>query len=249
MNKNLKIVLVLLSIIVLSILGVRKCMSEHGDLSSLMFKAVGMSDDSDKSSQDHSIYQLDEEGDYIRLKGKKTFRNSQDIAKDYYVYITNSSFSNIPPMKRVYSEDSLDYSMTTMGLSIIKDKKIETSFSIYEAEDHLDDQMILLISQVLEEKEEDMNFDIMTGILERQIDEIWKKMYPEDIILLDQIKSEISENIIVYTNMDNHLETDHTVSYDARVGQFYVLWLDSHIGLDVEKQFYSLNVTRMNLKM
>lgn len=30
-------------------------------------------------------------------------------------------------------------------------------------------------------------------------------MYPEDIILLDQIKSEISENIIIYTNMDNRL--------------------------------------------
>ena len=251
MNKNLKIVLILLSTIALSILGVRQCINEYGDLTGLMFKATGMSDDSDRSSQDHVIYQLDDEGDYIRLKGKKVFRDPQDIAKDYYVYITNSYFSNIPPMIRTDSDGSPDFSMGASYTVILNDgREIEPQFTVldYTDENTYDVPGISIMSGLIEEIEEDMQFDTMIGVLEAQIDEIWKKMYPEDIILLDKIKSEILENITIYTNMPNHLETKHTWDYEVKFGQQYGMYITRFIGLD-NKDFYLLDITRRHINL
>ena len=243
MNKNLKIVLILLSTLLVSILGVRQCINEYGDLSS-----VGMGDDSDRSSQDHIIYQLDDEGDYIRLKGKKQFRDPQDIAKDYYVYITNSYFSNMPPMIRTDSEDSPDFSMGTSFKALLDDKReIEPQFLVldYSDENMYDVPGISLITAVIEEIEEDMQFDTITEILEIQIDEMWKKMYPEDIVLLDRIKSEIPDLITTYTNMDNHLETDHEKDYEIRHGQWYYIYVTRYISPYTGKQFYTLRMSRL----
>ena len=251
MNKNLKIVLILLSTITLSILGVRQCMNEYGDLTGLMFKATGMSDDSDRSSQDHIIYQLDDEGDYIRLKGKKVFRDPQDIAKDYYVYITNSYFSNSILFERTREEGDPNFSMMSGYNTSLKDgRELEPQFTVLDYRDKtkFDEPGISLMSGVIEEIEKDMNFTLMIGVLEIQIDEIWKKMYPEDVILLDKIKSEISENITIYTNIPNHLETKHTWDYDVKFGQQYGIYITRFIGLD-NKNFYVLDITRRHINL
>ena len=242
MNKNLKIALILLSTVALSILGVRQCINEYGDLTGLMYKATGMSDDSDRSSQEGLIYQLDDEGDYIRLKGKKVFRDPQDIAKDYYVYITNSYFSNSILFERTREEGDPNFSMMSGYNTSLKDgRELEPQFTVLDL--RIDVNSISLSSGVIEEIEEDMQFALMTEVLEVQIDEVWKKMYPEDIILLDKIKSEISENITIYTNMPNHLEIDHRWRYEIRFGQFYRLFITRYIGLD-KKEFYGLEISR-----
>ncbi len=246
MNKNLKIVLILLSTLLVSILGVRQCINEYGDIYGLMFKATGMSDDSDRSSQDHIIYQLDDEGDYIRLKGKKQFRDPQDIAKDYYVYITNSYFSNSFAFTRTDADDSPDFSMMSgYSLSLKDGRELEPQFLVLDYRDKtkFDEPGISLISGVIEEIEEDMQFDIMIATLNVQIDEIYKKMYPEDIILLDKIKSDIPNLITTYTNMDNHLEKDHDIDYEIRFGQFYGLYIARYIS-PYGKEFYILDVAR-----
>ena len=242
MNKNLKIALIILSTIALSILGVRQCMNEHGDLSSVSYKVVGMSDDSDRSSQDHIIYQLDDEGDYIRLKGKKVFRDPQDIAKDYYVYITNSSFNIMPPMERTREEGDPSFSMGGGVSQMIDDRYMEAQFTVLDLRGKGGNSIALSLG-VIEEIEEDMRFTLMIEVLEEQIDGIFKKMYPEDIILLDKIKSEISENITTYTNMPNHLETDHRWRYDVKFGQQYGLYISRFIDLD-KKEFYTLKLAR-----
>ena len=250
MNKNLKIALIVLSTLLVSILGVRQCINEYGDLSSVSYKVVGMSDDSDRSSQDHIIYQLDDEGDYIRLKGKKLFRDPQDIAKDYYVYITNSYFSNMPPMVRTDSEDSPDFSMT-MGIpNMIGERYIEPQFTVLDYRDKTkyDEPGISLISGVIEEIEEDMQFDTMIATLNVQIDEIWKKMYPEDIVLLDKIKSEIPDLITTYTNMPNHLETKYNKNYEVKFGQQYGMYITRFIDSD-NKEFYTLNLARDHITL
>ena len=242
MNKNLKIALIILSTIALSILGVRQCINEYGDLSSVSYKVVGMSNDSDRSSQEGLIYQLDDEGDYIRLKGKKQFRDPQDIAKDYYVYITNSYFSNMQPMIRTDSEDSPDFSMgTSYNITLEDSREVEPQFLVLDLREGAN--AISLSSGVIEEIEEDMQFTLMTEVLEEQIDEIWKKMYPEDVILLDKITSEISENITIYTNMDNHLETDHRWRYDVKFGQQYGLYISRYMS-PYGKEFYILKIAR-----
>ena len=250
MNKNLKIALILLSTIALSILGVRQCVNEYGDMYGLMFKATGMSDDSDRSSQDHVIYQLDDEGDYIRLKGKKQFRDPQDIAKDYYVYITNSSFNIMPPMERTRKEGDPNFSMGGGVSQMIDDRYMEAQFYVLDYRDKTkyDEPGISLISGLIEEIEEDMQFTLMTEILEEQIDEIWKKMYPEDIVLLDKIKSEIPDLITTYTNMDNHLETKHTRDYIIRFGQQYGMYITRFIDSD-KKYFYALRITRVHINL
>ena len=248
MNKNLKIALIVLSTLLVSILGVRQCINEYGDLSSVSYKVVGMSDDSDRSSQDHVIYQLDDEGDYIRLKGKKVFRDPQDIAKDYYVYITNSYFSNMPPMVRTRKEGDPNFSMGASYTVILNDdgRELEPQFYVldYSDKNTYDVPGVSLISGLIEEIEEDMQFDTMIGVVEAQIDEIWKKMYPEDIILLDKIKSEIPENITTYTNIPNHLETNHGWNYEVRHGQWYYLKILRFIGSD-NKKFYTLSISRL----
>ena len=248
MNKNLKIALIVLSTIALSILGVRQCMSKHGDLSSVSYKVVGMSDENDRSSQDHIIYQLDDEGDYIRLKGKKVFRDPQDIAKDYYVYITNSYFSNISHMVRTDSEDSPDFSMGASYTVILNEdgRELEPQFLVLDGRSY---QGTTLVAGVLEEIEEDMQFDTMIGVLEAQIDEIWKKMYPEDSILLDKIKSDIPDLITTYTNMDNHLEKDHDKDYEIRFGQFYGLSIARYISPISGKHFYILGIARRHINL
>ena len=248
MNKNLKIALIVLSTLLVSILGVRQCINEYGDIYGLMYKATGMSDDSDRSSQDHVIYQLDDEGDYIRLKGKKQFRDPRDIAKDYYVYITNSYFSNMQPMVRTRKEGDPNFSMGTSFKALLDDKReIEPQFYVLDYSDKtkFDEPGISLISGVIEEIEEDMQFDTMTEILEIQIDEIWKKMYPEDIILLDKIKLEMPDLITTYTNMDNHLETDHEKDYEIRHGQWYYIYVTRYISPYTGKQFYTLRMSRL----
>ena len=243
MNKNLKIALILLSTIALSILGVRQCINEYGDLTGLMYKATGMSDDSDRSSQEGLIYQLDDEGDYIRLKGKKVFRDPQDIAKDYYVYITNSYFSNSYSMERTRKEGDPNFSMGGGYRSLLNDgRAIEAQFTVLDL--RIDVNSISLSSGVIEEIEEDMQFALMTEVLEAQIDEIWKKMYPEDSVLLDKIKSDIPNLITTYTNMDNHLETDHTLDYEIRFGQFYGLYIARYISPISGKYFYMLDISR-----
>ena len=248
MNKNLKIALILLSTIALSILGVRQCVNEYGDMYGLMFKATGMSDDSDRSSQDHVIYKLNKKGDYIRLKSRKVFRDPRDIAKDYYVYITNSYFSNSYPMERTRKEGDPNFSIG-MGIpSLIGERYIEPQFLVLDYRDttKFDEPGISLISGVIEEIEEDMQFDIMTEMLEIQIDEIWKKMYPEDIILLDKIKSELPDLITTYTNMDNHLETKHTRNYKVKFGQWYFLKILRYISPYTGKHFYTLRMSRLH---
>ena len=245
MNKNLKIVLILLSTIALSILGVRQCINEYGDLTGLMYKATGMSNDSDRSSQDHIIYQLDDEGDYIRLKGKKQFRDPQDIAKDYYVYITNSYFSNMHPFCRSENNSS-DFSMD-MGIpSMIGDRYLEPQFFVLDGRSY---QGTTLVAGVIEEIEEDMQFDTMINILEIQIDEIWKKMYPEDSVLLDKIKSDIPNLITTYTNIDNHLEKEQDKDYEIRFGQFYNLYSTGYISPTTGKQFYNLKLARRHINL
>ena len=251
MNKNLKIALIVLSTIALSILGVRQCMSKHGDLTGLMFKATGMSDDSDRSSQDHVIYQLDDKGDYIRLKGKKLFRDPQDIAKDYYVYITNSTFQNSEKLTRTDSDDSPDFSMGG-GLSrMIGNRYTEVQFTVLDYRDKTkyDEPGISLISGVIEEIEEDMQFALMTEVLEIQIDEIWKKMYPEDTVLLDKIKSEIPDLITTYTNMDNHLETKYNKNYEVKFGQQYGMYITRYISPISRKYFYLLDIARDHITL
>ena len=249
MNKNLKIVLILLSTIALSILGVRQCINEYGDLSSVSYKVVGMSDDSDRSSQDHIIYQLDDEGDYIRLKGKKVFRDPQDIAKDYYVYITNSYFSNSTKFTRTRKEGDPNFSMGG-GLSrMIGNRYTEVQFTVLDGRNYEDAQSTSLVAGVIEEIEEDMQFSLMTEVLEIQIDEIWKKMYPEDIALLDKIKSEIPDLITTYTNMDNHLETKHTRDYIIRFGQQYGMYITRYISPISGKYFYLLDISRIHINL
>ena len=249
MNKNLKIALILLSTIALSILGVRQCVNEYGDLTGLMFKATGMSDDSDRSSQDHVIYQLDDEGDYIRLKGKKQFRDPQDIAKDYYVYITNSYFSNSILFERTREEGDPNFSMGG-GLSrMIGNRYTEVQFTVLDGRNYEDAQSTSLVAGVIEEIEEDMQFSLMTEVLEIQIDEIWKKMYPEDIALLDKIKSEIPDLITTYTNMDNHLETKHTRDYIIRFGQQYGMYITRYISPISGKYFYLLDISRIHINL
>ena len=250
MNKNLKIVLILLSTLLVSILGVRQCINEHGDLSSVSYKVVGMSDDSDRSSQDHVIYQLDDEGDYIRLKGKKLFRDPQDIAKDYYVYITNSYFSNMQPMVRTRKEGDPNFSMGTSFKALLDDKReIEPQLYVLDGRNYEDAQSTSLVAGLIEEIEEDMQFDIIIEILEIQIDEIWKKMYPEDIVLLDKIKSEIPDLITTYTNIPNHLETKHTRDYIIRFGQQYGMYITRYISPYTDKQFYALRITRVHITL
>ena len=248
MNKNLKIVLILLSTLLVSILGVRQCINEYGDLTGLMYKATGMSDDSDRSSQDHIIYQLDDEGDYIRLKGKKQFRDPQDIAKDYYVYITNSYFSNIPPMIRTRKEGDPNFSMGASYTVILNEdgRELEPQFTVLDGREY---RGTTLVAGVLEEIEEDMQFDTMIGVLEIQIDEIWKKMYPEDIILLDKIKSDIPNLITTYTSMDNHFEKTHDKDYEIRFGQFYNLYITGFISPIDGKHFYGLKLARRHINL
>ena len=249
MNKNLKIALIVLSTLLVSILGVRQCINEYGDLTGLMFKATGMSDDSDRSSQDHIIYQLDDEGDYIRLKGKKVFRDPQDIAKDYYVYITNSYFSNSTKFTRTRKEGDPNFSMGG-GLSrMIGNRYTEVQFTVLDGRNYEDAQSTSLVAGVIEEIEEDMQFSLMTEVLEIQIDEIWKKMYPEDIVLLDKIKSEIPDLITTYTNMDNHLETKHTRDYIIRFGQQYGMYITRYISPISGKYFYLLDISRIHINL
>ena len=242
MNKNLKIALIVLSTLLVSILGVRQCINEYGDLSSVSYKVVGMSDDSDRSSQDHVIYQLDDEGDYIRLKGKKQFRDPQDIAKDYYVYITNSTFQNSEKLTRTRKEGDPNFSMGG-GLSrMIGNRYTEVQFTVLDL--RIDVNSISLVAGVIEEIEEDMNFTLMTEVLEIQIDEIYKKMYPEDVILLDKIKSDIPNLITTYTNMDNHFEKTHDKDYEIRFGQFYGIYITGYISPTTGKHFYGLKLAR-----
>ena len=242
MNKNLKIALILLSTIALSILGVRQCINEYGDPQRILFKALGVIDENDRSSQEGLIYQLDDEGDYIRLKGKKLFRDPQDIAKDYYVYITNSTFQNSEKLTRTDSDDSPDFSMGG-GLSrMIGNRYTEVQFTVLDLRNG--GNSIALSSGVIEEIEEDMQFALMIEVLEEQIDGIFKKMYPEDIFLLDKIKSEISENITIYTNIPNHLETDHRWRYDVKFGQQYGLFISRYISPISGKHFYMLDIAR-----
>ena len=73
-------------------------------------------------------------------------------------------------------------------------------------------------------------------------------MYPEDIVLLDKIKSEITENITIYTNMDNHLETKHTWNYVIRYGQQYGMYITRYIGSD-NKVFYTLSISRIHINL
>ena len=251
MNKNLKIALIVLSTLLVSILGVRQCINEYGDLSSVSYKVVGMSNDSDRSSQDHIIYQLDDEGDYIRLKGKKVFRDPQDIAKDYYVYITNSYFSNSYPMERTDPDDNTDFSIG-MGIpSLIGERYIEPQFLVLDYRDKTkyDEPGISLISGVIEEIEEDMQFHVLTAMLEEQIDGVWKKMYPEDSLLLDKIKSEIPDLITTYTNMDNHLETKYNKNYEVKFGQQYGMYITRYISPYTDKEFYTLNLARDHITL
>ena len=246
MNKNLKIALIVLSTLLVSILGVRQCINEYGDLSSVSYKVVGMSDDSDRSSQEGLIYQLDDEGDYIRLKGKKVFRDPQDIAKDYYVYITNSYFSNSILFERTREEGDLNFSMMSGYNASLKDgRELEPHFTILDGREY---QGTTLVAGLIEEIEENMRFTLMTEVLEEQIDGIYKKMYPEDVILLDKIKSDIPNLITTYTNMDNHLEKDHDIDYEIRFGQFYNLYISRYTSSD-KKEFYSLNLARRHINL
>ena len=247
MNKNLKIALILLSTIALSILGVRQCVNEYGDPQRILFKALGVIDENDRSSQEGLIYQLDDEGDYIRLKGKKLFRDPQDIAKDYYVYITNSYFSNMQPMVRTRKEGDPNFSMgTSYNITLEDSREVEPQFYVLDL--RIDVNSISLLAGVIEEIEENMRFTLMTEVLEEQIDGIYKKMYPEDIVLLDKIKSEISENITIYTNMDNHLETKHTWNYVIRYGQQYGMFITRYIS-PYGKEFYILDIARDNINL
>ena len=252
MNKNLKIVLILLSTIALSILGVRQCINEYGDLTGLMYKATGMSDDSDRSSQEGLIYQLDDEGDYIRLKGKKVFRDPQDIANDYYVYITNSYFSNLPPMDRTREEGDPNFSMGTEHFSLVNNKEIVPQFLVLDHRKYEDGQGVVLligVSQEIDKTGKDIDFSLMTEILEKQIDGVYKKMYPEDIVLLDKIKSEIPNLITTYTNMDNHLEKDHDIDYSIRYGQQYGLRIYYFISANPTKYYYVFRVSRLHINL
>ena len=247
MNKNLKIVLILLSTLLVSILGVRQCINEYGDPKRIVLTALGVIDENDRSSQEGLIYQLDDEGDYIRLKGKKQFRDPQDIAKDYYVYITNSYFSNIPPMVRTDSEDSPDFSMGTSYKATLDDNR-ELDPQFYVLDLRIDVNSISLLVGVIEEIEEDMNFTLMIEVLEIQIDKIYKKMYPEDVILLDKIKSEIPDLITTYTNMDNHLEKEYEKNYIIRYGQQYGLFITGY-NSPSGKHFYNLKLARDNINL
>ena len=250
MNKNLKIALILLSTLLVSILGVRQCINEYGDLTGLMYKATGMSNDSDRSSQDHIIYQLDDEGDYIRLKGKKVFRDPQDIAKDYYVYITNSYFSNSILFERTREEGDPNFSMMSgYNLSLKDGRELIPQFTVLDGRNYKDAQSTSLVAGVIEEIEEDMQFDTMIATLNVQIDEIWKKMYPEDIVLLDKIKSEIPDLITTYTNMPNHLETKHTRDYIIRFGQQYGMYITRYISPISGKYFYLLDISRIHISI
>ncbi len=247
MNKNLKIVLILLSTLLVSILGVRQCINEYGDPQRILFKALGVIDENDRSSQEGLIYQLDDEGDYIRLKGKKQFRDPQDIAKDYYVYITNSYFSNSYPMERTDPQDKTDFSMGGGFRTLLNDgRAIEPQFTVLDGRSY---QGTTLVAGVIEEIEEDMQFDTMTAMLEEQIDGIYKKMYPEDSILLDKIKSDIPNLITTYTNMDNHLEKDHDIDYEIRFGQFYGLSIARYISPISGKHFYILDIARRHINL
>ena len=145
-------------------------------------------------------------------------------------------------MERTRKEGDPNFSMGGGFRTFLNDgREIEPQFTVLDLRDGAN--AIALSSGVIEEIEEDMNFALMIGVLEIQIDEIWKKMYPEDIILLDKIKSEISENITTYTNIPNHLETDHRWRYDVKFGQQYGLYISKFIGLD-KKEFYTLKLAR-----
>ena len=246
MNKNLKIVLILLSTLLVSILGVRQYINEYGDPKRVVLTALGVIDENDKSSQEGLIYQLDDEGDYIRLKGKKVFRDPQDIAKDYYVYITNSYFSNMQPMVRTDPDDKSDFSMT-MGIpSMVGNRYLEPQFTVLDGREY---QGTTLVAGLIEEIEEDMQFALMTEVLEEQIDGIYKKMYPEDSILLDKIKSEIPNLITTYTNIDNHFEKTHDKDYEIRFGQFYNLYITGYISPISGKHFYGLKLARRHINL
>ena len=92
-------------------------------------------------------------------------------------------------------------------------------------------------------------FDTMIGVVEAQIDERWKKMYPEDIVLLDKIKSKIPDLITTYTNMDNHLETKHTQNYEVKFGQQYGIYITRYISPTTDKQFYTLSISRIHITL
>ena len=251
MNKNLKIALIVLSTLLVSILSVRQCINEYGDMASIMYNSSNMSDNTDNSSQEGTIYKLNKKGDYRRIKGKKLFRDPRNIAKDYYLYITNSSFSNISKFTRTRKKGDPNFSMGA-SYPIYKDGKyIEPIFTVLDYRNKKISSVpgISLISGLIEEIEEDMNFDYMTTMLENQIDEIWKKMYPEDSVLLDKIKSEITENITIYTNMPNHLKTKHTWDYEVKFGQQYGMFITRYISPYTDKHFYTLNLTRRHIAL
>ena len=143
--------------------------------------------------------------------------------------------------------NSSDFSMD-MGIpSMIGDRYLEPQFFVLDFRKEVNS--ISLLAGVIEEIEEDIQFDTMIGVVEAQIDEIWKKMYPEDIILLDKIKSEISENITIYTNMPNYLETKHTWDYEVKFGQQYGMYITRYISPYTDKEFYTLNLARDHITL
>ena len=151
-------------------------------------------------------------------------------------------------MERTRKEGDPNFSMGGGYRSLLNDgRAIEAQFTVLDL--RIDVNSISLSSGVIEEIEEDMQFALMTEVLEIQIDEIWKKMYPEDTVLLDKIKSEISENITIYTNMPNHLETDHRWRYDVKFGQQYGMYMVRYISPTTEKHFYGLKLARDHISL
>ena len=74
-------------------------------------------------------------------------------------------------------------------------------------------------------------------------------MYPEDIALLDKIKSEIPDLITTYTNMDNHLETKYNKNYEVKFGQQYGMYITRYISPISEKHFYLLKIARDHITL
>ena len=107
-----------------------------------------------------------------------------------------------------------------MGLSY---EKSQNSTKDYRDKTKFDEPCIYLITVVIKEIEEDIQFRMITYILEKQVDEVWKKMYLEDIALLDRIKSKVPKNITIYTNIPNHLEINHGWRHEIKFGQWYYL--------------------------
>ena len=150
-------------------------------------------------------------------------------------------------MVRTRKEGDPNFSMgTSYNITLEDSREVEPQFTVLDL--RIDVNSISLSSGVIEEIEEDMRFTLMTEVLEEQIDGIYKKMYPEDIVLLDKIKSEISENITIYTNMDNHLETKHTWNYVIRYGQQYGMFITRYIS-PYGKEFYILDIARDNINL